>query len=63
MTARAAFRQDDVARAIRGAISAGVRVSRIEISPADGRIVIVIEASSANRQDKINPWDEEFTEN
>ena len=63
MTARAGFRQDDLARAIRGAISAGVRIARIEISPTDGRIVIVIEASSANQQAKTNPWDEEFNEN
>ncbi|MBL0405487.1 hypothetical protein JKG68_16075 [Microvirga aerilata] len=34
------FRQADVARAVRGATAAGMKVSRVEIE-ADGRIVLV----------------------
>jgi hypothetical protein len=62
MTARVSFKQDDVARAIKGALSAGMRVARVEISPIDGRIVIVAESLCATRRTKINPWDSEFEE-
>lgn len=40
MTARARIRQDDVRRAVAGAIAGGMSVDRVEIEP-DGRIVLI----------------------
>jgi hypothetical protein len=62
MTARVSFKQDDVARAVKGALSGGIRVARVEISPTDGRIVIVAEIPNTCRRTKTNPWDSEFEE-
>ncbi|MGR6327704.1 hypothetical protein ACU5AX_01425 [Sphingomonas sp. XXL09] len=55
MSARARFRQEDVTRALKGAVAAGMRVGRIEIEP-NGRIVILSEtaAPTADR----NSWDD-----
>jgi hypothetical protein len=36
-----AFRQRDVARAVRGAEAAGVKIGRLEIEPHTGRISII----------------------
>lgn len=41
MTRRKPFTQADVSRALKGAQSAGLKVQRIEIDPATGRIVVV----------------------
>jgi hypothetical protein len=62
MTARNSFKQDDVSRAVKGAVSAGLHVARVEISPKDGRIVIVAETQGTSRRTKTNPWDSEFEE-
>jgi hypothetical protein len=62
MTARVSFKQDDVARAVKGALCGGIRVARVEISPVDGRIVIVAETPSLSRRPETNPWDSEFEE-
>jgi hypothetical protein len=49
------FRQQDVARAIRAAIAAGVDIARIEVAK-DGTIVIV--TASQDREPKAeNEWD------
>lgn len=55
MTARATFRQADVARAVRGVVAAGVKVARIEIDRA-GKIIVY--AESAANDDAPNPWDD-----
>jgi hypothetical protein len=48
------FRQQDVTRAIRAAIAAGVDIARVEIA-RDGRIVIVTaEAQPAARDDDLD---------
>jgi len=57
MTAAARFKQDDVARAVRGVMKAGMRVGRVEIDP-NGRIVILAESSAP--ADAPNPWDKEL---
>jgi hypothetical protein len=62
MSPRVSFRQDDVARAVKGAVSGGIRVARVEISPTDGRIVIVAETYDMSIRTKANPWDSEFEE-
>ena len=48
------FRQQDVTRAIRAAIAAGVDIARIEVAK-DGRIIIV--TAEAEPQKSENEWD------
>ena len=60
MTARAAFKQDDVARAVKGAIAGGATVARIEVSPIDGKIVIVTGDGAARLGPAANDWDEDL---
>jgi len=50
MARRVAFRQADVSRALKGAVSAGLKPCRAEIQ-ADGRIVLVFEADPALKGD------------
>jgi hypothetical protein len=43
-----AFKQRDIARAVRGAEAAGVKIGRVEIEPNTGRIAIVPAGVSSN---------------
>ncbi len=52
MTKRAAFRQDDVKRAVNGVVAAGLSVCRIEVE--SGRIVVFVGEPS---NDRANPLD------
>lgn len=52
MTARAAFKQDDVRRAVNGVKDAGLPVARIEVD--GGRIVVIVGEPS---KDRPNPLD------
>jgi hypothetical protein len=52
MTARVAFRQDDVRRAAKGAVDAGLSVARIEVE--NGRIIVIVGDPDKSR---INPLD------
>jgi hypothetical protein len=57
------FRETDVRRAIKAALSAGIKISRIEIG-RDGRIVVVPgEPTKEECQGQDNPWDEVLTKN
>lgn len=56
MTARATFKQDDVARAVKGVQAAGLAVARVVV--VDGRIeVIVGDPDSEGTQPVRNPLD------
>lgn len=55
MTVRAAtFKQDDVKRACKGVVAAGLAVGRVEID-REGKIVITMAAALTNETP--NPWD------
>jgi hypothetical protein len=53
------FRQQDVTRAIRAAIAAGVDIARIEVAK-DGRIVIVTGGADPPVQDDLDRELEQF---
>lgn len=56
MSARAAFRQSDITRAIRGANAAGVQVERLEVDTTTGKIVVVPKGGGSPTI--ANEWDE-----
>lgn len=51
---RATFKQDDVTRAVKGAVAAGLAVARIEVDQRTGKIVIFSEAAAGSGS---NPCD------
>jgi hypothetical protein len=51
------FRQTDVARAVRGAIAAGLSVQRVEVDKA-GKIVVVV-GTTGKATDERNEWDDD----
>jgi hypothetical protein len=55
VTARVSFKQDDVKRAVKGAIDAGVQVGRVEVQP-DGKIVIIPVSVAANDSESDGSW-------
>jgi hypothetical protein len=57
MTARAAFKQSDVTKALKAAKAAGVEDVRVELEPG-GKIVIMA-GRFAERADQANPWDDD----
>jgi hypothetical protein len=56
---RQTFRRNDLTRAIKGAIAAGVEIARAEIEPETGKIVIVFGKSVASpfTANKPGDWD------
>ena len=57
---RQAFRRNDLTRAIKGAVAAGVEIARAEIEPQTGKIVIVFGksvASSPANSGELGEWD------
>lgn len=55
MTAKAAFKQSDVTRALKGVTAAGMKTARVEIDP-NGKIVVYPESRAAN-DDGPSDWD------
>ena len=53
------FKQTDVARAVKGALAAGIHVEKIEVQP-DGRITIIASRhdEQAPTAGKKNEWDD-----
>lgn len=49
------FRQADVTRALKGALGAGMTVSRVEIDP-DGRIVLAAPGEPSTPQSELDRW-------
>ena len=58
MTKRVApFRQADLQRALRGAKAGGLKVVRVEIDPATGKIVIMSDAEVGHQpQSPLEQW-------
>jgi hypothetical protein len=47
------FRQQDVTRAVKAVIAAGVDIARVEIG-RDGKIVVIAQQPTANQQDDLD---------
>lgn len=60
MTARAAFKQSDVTRLVRGVEAAGVKVAKVEYE--GGKIIILTSAAPQADEEGPNEWDEVFNE-
>jgi hypothetical protein len=58
MTARAAFKQDDVSRAVKGVKAAGLPVARVVV--VDGRIEVIVGDPESAPLPAPNGWDEEL---
>lgn len=54
----AAFKEIDVKRALRGVINSGFKVTRIELDPASGRIILLTgtSAPSATPVSALDGW-------
>jgi hypothetical protein len=50
------FRQQDLTRAIKGAVAAGIGVQQIEIGK-DGKIVMIFGAPHFDKINPVNEWD------
>lgn len=59
MTAKARFTNQDVTRAIKGALAAGLVVRSVEIAP-DGTIKLDTSPTGARTLSTANPWDVEL---
>jgi hypothetical protein len=57
-----AFKQRDIARAVRGAEAAGVKIARVDIEPNSGRISIVAVGVSTN-DSELDRWIEGHPQN
>ena len=51
------FRQNDVARAIKGAVAGGLTVQRVEVDKAGKIIVVVSETDKTKPNAGANEWD------
>jgi hypothetical protein len=51
------FRQTDVARAIKGAVAAGLTVQRVEVDKAGKIVVVVGETGKTEPDTGANEWD------
>jgi hypothetical protein len=56
------FRQTDVARAIKGAVAAGLTVQRVEVDKAGKIIVVVGEAGKDVVASEGNEWDKKLAQ-
>ena len=58
--AQASFRQVDVRRAISGAVAAGLRVTRVEVDPSTGLIILATGTTDASATaepiDALDAW-------
>ncbi|WP_275789124.1 hypothetical protein [Pararhizobium gei] len=50
------FKQADVSRAVKGAISGGMMIGRVEIDPATGRIVLSAQTDKAQAENPLDSW-------
>ena len=56
MSVKAAFKQADVARALKGAKAGGMKTGKVEIDPVTGKIIIYTDTQAAN-DDGPSDWD------
>ncbi|MGV0820809.1 hypothetical protein [Martelella sp. AMO21009] len=51
----ASIKQADLTRYVKGVVAAGVSISRIEIDPRNGHVIIITQKVG---EKEVNPWDE-----
>jgi len=52
---RLKFTENDLVRAIKSALKAGLAIARLEIDPQSGKIIII--TGKATEPEEPNPWD------
>jgi hypothetical protein len=57
----ATFRQQDVTRALKATVAAGIEVARVEIDARRGKIIIVT-GTNTDADVDTNEWDEKYGE-
>jgi len=55
MARKVAFKQADVSRAVKGAVGAGLAISRVEIDQ-EGRIVLVATSDTKAPENPLDAW-------
>jgi len=58
---RSTVRQGDVQRVMKAAKVAGMDVSRVEVDPSTGKIVLVVKEGEGETKIAVNPWDNAAT--
>lgn len=50
------FKQADVSRAVKGALTGGMKIGRVEIDPSSGRIVILPPDAKPAEENALDKW-------
>ena len=52
------FRQQDVARAVKGVRGGGLAIARVEVDPKTSKIVLVVKGDDTDTKIEVNPFDD-----
>jgi hypothetical protein len=50
------FKQADISRAVKGALTGGMKIGRVEIDPSSGKIIIMPPEAKASEENPLDNW-------